>query len=212
LISVNKKYIARNDFKNYDFFVASKSVMGIWNCSLKNYKNSMGQVDKLYLGSWESFNLNSAISNIGWYCKGSWPQDLSFYWWACGTAWQLFRVALITPWITVVKRENHTKWRVRYYGEYAFWDDAAIYEMDKQLEIKNDSWLPIYFRFIDKWDYTYLVWIFPQKINKSINISKKEIWDLNSQVVKQTIDKSASEVIGEQIFNSSYQQKFYWWV
>jgi hypothetical protein len=29
LISVNKKYIARNDFKNYDFFVASKSVMGI---------------------------------------------------------------------------------------------------------------------------------------------------------------------------------------
>jgi len=126
--------------------------------------------------------------------------------------WQLFRVWLITPDVTITKRSNHAKWRVRYYGEYAYWDDAAIYEMDKQFEIKNDSDQSIYFRFVDKWDYTYLMSVVPSKTNKSVNISKKETWELTSQVIKQTVDWNTNEVIDTQFFNSTYDQKFYWWV
>jgi vancomycin resistance protein YoaR len=50
---------------------------------------------------------------------------------------QVFRTALIHPSIAIVKRRPHNERFVQYYGAEVGGDDAAVYEMSKQFEIKN---------------------------------------------------------------------------
>jgi vancomycin resistance protein YoaR len=63
---------------------------------------------------------------------------------------QLFRTTLIHPSIEIVKRRPHNERFVQYYGEEIGGDDAAIYEMSKQFEIKNIGTSDMYFKV--KWD------------------------------------------------------------
>jgi hypothetical protein len=55
---------------------------------------------------------------------------------------------------------------VPYYSEYVFGDDAALYEMNKQLEIKNIGDTELYFKVLDKKNANYFVIITPEKNNK----------------------------------------------
>jgi len=61
------------------------------------------------------------------------------------------------PDIEIVKRYPHSIRLVPYYSDYVFGDDAAIYEMSKQFEIKNNSNHTTYFKVLKQDNASYLV-------------------------------------------------------
>jgi len=70
------------------------------------------------------------------------------------------------PDIEIVKRSPHSVRYVPYYSDYVFGDDAAIYEMSKQFEIKNNSEQTTYFKVLSQDNAAYLVSIVPSKSTK----------------------------------------------
>lgn len=89
-----------------------------------------------------------------------------FYGGVCGAATQLFRASLLSPQISIIKRYGHSQRLVPYYSEYVFGDDAAIYEMSKQFEIKNQSLNEVYIKYLQKNGGVYLAIITPEKDTK----------------------------------------------
>jgi vancomycin resistance protein YoaR len=75
----------------------------------------------------------------------------------CGAATQLFRLSLIMPDLSALDRQAHSQRYTRYYDEYIFGDDAAVYEMKKKLTVKNDSKGDIYLRVLNKDPYHILI-------------------------------------------------------
>jgi vancomycin resistance protein YoaR len=70
------------------------------------------------------------------------------------------------PTIEITKRYPHSEWLVPYYSDYVFGDDAALYQMSKQLEIKNIGSDEMYFKVLEKGNGNYFVIITPKKTNK----------------------------------------------
>lgn len=206
-ISIPEKYLYYEKSKNLWFFVVSKDLSLLKPCTKQNYKVALNSFDNFILSAWETMNLNKHISYLDWYCKWSGPKDLMFYGWVCWFASQLFRTSLISPDIEVVKRYWHSVRLTAYYSDYIYWDDAAIYQNNKQLEIKNTSNQEMYFKVLDKWDFNYFVAIVPQKSSQWVNITKKQIWNLSAQVVKEVFDISSWKIKTTKVFDSRYDSK-----
>jgi hypothetical protein len=206
-ISIPEKYIYYEKSKEFWFFVVRKDLSLLKPCTKQNYKVALNSFDNFILSPWKTINLNEYISYLPWYCKWTWPKNLMFYGWVCWFASQLFRTSLINPDIEIVKRSWHSVWLTAYYSDYIYWDDAAIYQNNKQFEIKNNSDKEIYFKVLDKWEFNYFVAIMPEKSSKWVNINKVQIWDLSAQVIKETYDMESWKIKNNQVFDSRYDSK-----
>jgi len=211
-IKIPKVYFARYTVQKFNYFPAKKETKNMWSCTKTNYLVSSQVIDWLYLKSWESFNINKAISRIPWYCKGiNWNKNLPFYGGSCGSAGQLFRTTLITPNLTTTKRYPHLRRRAQYYGPTIYWDDAAILDNQKQFEIRNDGSMTVYFKKLEFEDYSYLVAITPIQQALTTQIHKQNTWPLTTLLNKTVVDTSRQIQKTEQ-FPSRYMQYFAWWV
>ncbi len=204
LIHLNKKHIAFYSIKNLWFYATNKDLSILKRCTRQNYTVALNSFDGMILKTNESINLNKHLSYLPWYCKWSWPQNLKFYWWVCGFITQLFRTSLILPEIEITKRYSHSVRLSAYYSDYVFWDDAAIYEMGKQFEIKNNSEYPIYFKELNKWNSNYFVAILLWKQTKWVNITKKQTWKLEWTISVETYNLKTKTNIDNKDFISKY--------
>jgi len=203
-IKIHKKYFAKYYINNFSFYPVKKDLLGIWDCALTNYKVWIETMRNFYLKPNQVLNFNKQISYIPWYCHGSTQQWRPFYGWVCWSAGQLFRTSLIIPNITITKRYPHSKRRSQYYGKIIYGDDAAVLDTRKQLEIRNDGYLPIYYKILDKWDYNYLVGILPNQSRESVHITKKQTWPLTAEVTKKTYNQQTQTIKNLQTFISQY--------
>lgn len=184
-----KKYISDNYISR---FVANRDIKLYSHCQKQNFDVAMKKLQSVKLSSGQSLNLNKELTNLSGYCMWSeWEGKYMFYQWVCGTSTLFFRNALVTPDIYISKRQWHSNRFTKYYGDYIYWDDAAIYEMDKQFEIQNKSDYNLYIKFWTSWDLyadsnKYLVSIYPWISNQKVQIIKKEVnsWELKSIVSK----------------------------
>ncbi|MDR2415598.1 MAG: VanW family protein [Candidatus Peribacteria bacterium] len=211
------------------FYVSEKDISLLSPCNTQNYTLALQKLDGYVLPLEASFNANRELSKIKGYCTGKGETNFLFYGGVCGMTAQLFRTTLIHPSIEIVKRRPHNERFVQYYGEEIGGDDAAIYEMSKQFEIKNIGNDDIYFKVKRNAEHTLLVAISPRipqrvEINKqppkerSITMERK-IWE-NSIVdtdvlvpalgfsLKETGEK-ADHLIKQDIFFSVYVKKNY---
>jgi len=94
---------------------------------------------------------------------------------------QMFRTALLHPAIEIVKRQPHNERFVQYYGEQVRGDDAAIYQMSKQFEIKNAGPTDIYFRTKVKGNITFLIAISPRS-SQWVEIKKEPLSNLSAKL------------------------------
>jgi hypothetical protein len=126
------------------------------------------------------------------YCKGSGEDTFLFYGGVCGMTAQLFRIALIHPDIQTTKRRPHNERFVQYYGENISGDDAAIYEMSKQFEIKNIGNQDIYFKVRQEEGQTSLIAISAHR-NKYVQITKHPINALRIDLERTVREQTKSE-------------------
>lgn len=182
-IYIPKTYIAMNNFKNYSFFISSKSLENRWGCRKENYLIAIRLLEDKLLFPSEVFNYNTELI---WkkYCKYKTTWNYLFYGWVCGASTQLFRNALINPYIYITKRTNHSQRWVNFYSENVYWDDASVYEKQKQFEIRNIWENPIYFKLFSLWNNQDLVSIYPDKNIYTTHILKKQVWKLQATVWK----------------------------
>ncbi len=204
---IPEKYIYYEKSKELWFFVVRKDLSLLKPCTKQNYKVALNSFDNFILSPWKTINLNEYISYLPWYCKWTWPKNLMFYGGVCWFASQLFRTSLINPDIEIVKRSWHSVWLTSYYSDYIYWDDAAIYQNNKQFEIKNTSDQEMYFKILDEWEFNYLIAISPKKSSKWVNINKTQIWNLSAQVIKEIYDIESGKIKNNQIFDSVYSSK-----
>ena len=170
---ISKKYIS--------WYVANRDIALYSQCQKQNFDVAMQKLQSIKLSSWQKLNINKELTNLSWYCMGGESSNgkYMFYQWVCGTSTLFFRNALINPYIYITKRQWHSNRFTKYYGNYIYGDDAAIYEMDKQFEIQNKSDYDIYIKFwtlgdIYKDSNKHLVSIYPSLSNKIVNITKME--------------------------------------
>jgi len=210
-IRIHKKYFAKYMIEEYSFYPVRKYTDNIWDCALTNYLLSLSALDWLYLKPWDIFNLNDAISYLPWYCKALQNyKEMWFYGWSCGTAWQLFRSTLITPYIDVLQRSEHIRRRADYYWDIIYWDDAAVSNWWKYLIIQNNNNFPIYYKTLKFKDYTYLVAILPYQWNEEIEIAKWPTSNLSAKVTKTLRKIKNKTTINTDEFFSKYRQYFKW--
>ena len=208
-LRIHKSSIAYQIIKRANFYTAYKNTSILKRCTKQNYTVALNQIDGKILWSGWILNLNKEIMNLNGYCKWWWPQDLLFYWWVCWFATQLFRTSLLVPTIKITKRYAHSERLVPYYSDYVFWDDAALYQMNKQLEIKNIGESELYFKVLDKWNGNYFVIITSEKNTQWVIISKKQTKKLAWEV-QRTIYKGSSDIIiKKDSFTSTYVKKNY---
>lgn len=204
MIHLNKKHIAFYTIRNLWFYATNKDLSILKKCTKQNYTVAIKSFNWTILNPDESINLNKHLSYLQWYCKWTWPQNLKFYWWVCGFITQLFKTSLILPEIEITKRYPHSIRLSAYYSDYIFWDDAAIYEMGKQFEIKNHSKYPIYFKELNRGDSNYFVAILLWKPENWVNITKKQTWKLEWKISIETYNLETKEVTKTTNFISKY--------
>ena len=206
-IEIPKIYFERKQFEKYSFYVSTKDLSNRWKCRKFNYKLAIRQLDWLYLYPNQKFNFNKKLASLpnNFYCreKENKYTRFMFYEGVCWASSQLFRNALINPFLEITKRFNHLKRYVYFYSDYIYWDDASMYQMTKQFEIKNIWSYPIYFKIFDKWSSRYLISIYPAKTNYKTIVLKKQIWRLKAVVWKQVF-KSDWQEWYSQIWISNY--------
>ncbi|MDR0860656.1 MAG: VanW family protein [Candidatus Peribacteria bacterium] len=173
------------------FYVSEKDISRLSRCNTQNYSLALQRIDNYLLKPGESFNANRELAKVKGYCTGRGGKDYLFYGGVCGMTAQVFRTTLIHPDIEIVKRHPHNEWFVQYYGEEIGGDDAAIYEMSKQFEIKNAGTEDIYFKV--KWGEgsTQLVAVSPHN-DQRVEITKHPINALNI-TLERTIRAEKSE-------------------
>lgn len=208
-LHIKKIDLALNMLGGYHFAVANRQIANYGECSKINYRRALGILDGLYLKPGESFNINKALANLTGYCMGQNPGQYLFYQGVCWAATQLFRVSLLSPEITILKRQGHSQRYVRYYDETVFGDDAAIYERQKVFEIQNNASTPIYFKTLSHGYSTYLVWITPTIPNSYVQILRQQIGQLKGQVSKIVISKTNQKILSNQERVSHYGAKNY---
>jgi len=209
MIRVPVSQLAFDVIKNYTFYTTKKDLTELKRCTKQNYTVALNSFDGVNLAPWESKNLNKHLSYRKWYCKWAGPQDLKFYGGVCGFITQLFRTSLIIPDMEIVKRYPHSVRLVPYYSDYVFGDDAAIYEMSKQFEIKNTSNQTTYFKILTQDSATYLVGILASKPTKWVKISKYETDTRQATVTRETYDIMNNSILNVQHFYASYTSKAY---
>jgi hypothetical protein len=184
----------------------------LWNCSTTNYKLAMETLDNYIMNPWDVFNANQKLSWIEDYCKWETEEEYLFYGWVCWMVSQLFRVSLLSPWITITKRFPHNEWFVQYYGETVWWDDAAIYERSKQFEIQNSWDSDVIFKTRNEWNNSELIAI-SRPTNKWVNISKNNInWRKLAIHLEKNVYKSGehfNNLLRNESFDSYYTEKNY---
>lgn len=188
MIMIDNYVLARLMFENYSFYSVPTNLSNRWPCSLANYKLAIWKLNWKELKPWEILDLNNLISNDSRSCKWNSAKSFLFYWWSCWASSQLFRLSLIMPNITVINRAWHAKWRALYYWSNIMWDDAAMYENSKKFIIRNDFDTSIYFTAYEKWNYLYLIWIVPKKVDEYVEIIKNINW-YRSSLFKQIYNK-----------------------
>lgn len=208
MIKINNEILAKLMFENYSFYSVPTNLANRWPCSLTNYKLAIWKLNWLELKPWEVLDLNKLISNDPHSCKWSSTKSFLFYWWSCWASSQLFRLSLIMPDITVLERAWHAKRRALYYGANIMWDDAAMYENSKKFVIRNDFNTSIYFIAYEKWNYVYLVWIVPEKVDEYVEIIKNVNW-YRSSLFKQIYNKYWTLIWSYQ-FDSVYSSLHRW--
>jgi vancomycin resistance protein YoaR len=179
--------IALKEISNYALYVTKKNLEGQSKCALTNYLTAFYSLDKLTLQPEQTFNLNKHIANLPGYCKGRGNQDLRFFGGVCGVSTQLFRTSLMHPYLTVLQRHPHSQRFTRYYSDTVYGDDAAIYEMSKQFEIKNTGPEMIYLRSLHKGNTTYLIAAHSKQSQQppKVTLKKQQIGKLQGKVEKQ---------------------------
>lgn len=208
-IRISKSNLAYQTIKNANFYVVYRNTSILKRCTKQNYLVAVNILNNSTIKPWEIINLNQKIANAKWYCKWSGPTNLMFYGGVCGLSTQLFRASLLAPQIEITKRYGHSRRLVPYYSEYIFGDDAAMYEMNKQFEIKNQSENDLYIKFLEKNSGIFLTIITPTKDNKWVTINKKQIQKLNAKVEKSIYEKKPERVIDTDAFASKYTKKIY---
>ncbi len=184
-------------YKDYKFYISTKDLSNRWECRKKNYLIAMNILDNLVLKPNERFNFNIPLSQVSDYCKGDSKREYLFYAGVCGASSQLFRNALINPYLDIVKRYNHSAWYVYFYDNIIRWDDASMYQMYKQFVIQNISDYPVYFKKFEKGNNIFLVSIIPQNnlIDKISVVIKWQTWKLQARVSKLVFDKFKLEYL-----------------
>lgn len=208
-IRISKSIVAQIQADKYRFYaVYNDTSMRRW-CTLHNYEKALYSMDKVFLYPWQVFNFNNHITDLD-YCTWSWRKDLQFYGGVCGAASQLFRSSLIIPFVTVTQRQWHSERWAKYYGDDITGDDAAIYEMYKQLEIQNTGPRWLYFRTI-KWEkYSYLVAITPYQPKQAVRITRSRESKLKTNLTKSIYDIQSSQLYPDIIeFSTRYARKNY---
>lgn len=208
-IRIHKSSLAYQTIKNANFFTVYKDTSLLKNCTSKNYNVALQRFNGILFWPGEIFNVNKMIMNLPGYCKWSWRTDLLFYGGVCGFATQLFRTSLLIPQIEVTKRYGHNEWIVPYYYDYIFWDDAALYEMSKQLEIKNNSEYNMYFKVLEVKKGNYFVIIIPEKNNQWVTIKKNQTQQLGAKLEREIYETSSDIVTKKENFISKYTKKTY---
>lgn len=205
-IKIPKSIVAQIIAQDYTFYAAYNDISMRRGCSLKNYEVALHSMDKVFLYPWDTFNFNTHISDRE-YCKWSWPQNLQFYGGVCWAASQLFRTSLLLPWIQVTQRYGHSERWAKYYGDDVTGDDAAIYQMHKQLEIKNNDTRWLYFRTIQSDKHSYLIAISPYKTDLWIKIQRENTSPLKTVVTRSIYNKVRWNTIQNDIFETKYTRK-----
>lgn len=208
-LRIHKSSLAYQTIKKANFYTVYKDTSILKRCTKQNYTIALNKIDGTMLWVWETLNINKEIMKLKWYCKWSGPQNLLFYGWVCGFATQLFRASLLVPAIEITKRYAHNERLVPYYSDYVFWDDAALYQMNKQLEIKNIWKNEVYFKALDKGNANYFVIIIPEKDNKWVTIKKTQKKGLSSEVKREIYQGNVDMIIKKDSFISTYIKKTY---
>lgn len=205
-IQIPKHIIAQRHAAWYTFYASyNDTSMRRW-CTKTNYDIALASIDRVLLYPWHVLNFNRHIQWLP-YCTGRWRTDLMFYSWVCGSASQLYRVALLIPHIQILQRHWHSQRRWYYYGSDITGDDATIYEMNKQLEIKNNDKRGIYFRTIQEKKYDYLVAVSPYQVEHWVKIRRERETTLRTNLIRSIYDKTSRIIREEEAFPTSYSRK-----
>lgn len=204
---ISKVQLAYLMSKSWSWYGVWKDMTPLKPCTKQNYYVAFSSLQDYVRASGSQLNLNDMIANRPGYCKGTGPKNLMFYGGVCGFATQLFRLSLLIPNVDTIERYEHSQRYVSYYSEYIYGDDAALYQNNKKLILKNNLSTNIYLKTLDKWTATYLIAIVPQKINSYVEIRKEQIWNLKWEVTK--IVKNFKDSRIAQNFISYYTQRTY---
>lgn len=194
----------------YSWYVSDRYIDNYGRCAKQNFMRAFDEFGTVVLQPWQSFNVNKLLAWLDGYCTwwsddGESGREYMFYQWVCGFSTQVWRNALINPYLETTKRQNHGNWWKAYYGDEIVWDDAAIYEMDKQLEIRNGSDLPIYMRTLEVNGKKYLLSVVPIQSDKKVELKREEIGKLKGRVIRTVKDKETSEQVSRDYYISQYR-------
>ena len=188
----------------YTWYVSDRYIDNYGPCSRQNFMRAFDEFGTIILQPGQSLNINKLLAWLDGYCTGE-GWEYMFYQGVCGFSTQVWRNALINPYLTTTKRQNHGNRRQAYYGDEIVWDDAAIYEMDKQLEIQNTSEYPIYMRTIELAGNKYLLSVMPLQSDKIVEIRREEISKLKGRVIRTIKNKNSGEQLGRDYYVSQYR-------
>jgi vancomycin resistance protein YoaR len=184
--------LARYWAKELAFYVSEKDISLLSPCNTQNYTLALQKLDHYLLSPGESFNANRELAKVRGYCTGRGEKNFLFYGGVCGMTAQVFRTTVIHPQIEIVKRRPHNERFVQYYGEEVGGDDAAIYEMSKQFEIKNGGTEDIYFRVKRNQEHTLLVAISPRTPQR-VEITKQPLGERKIDMERTIWEHSVSD-------------------
>ena len=202
-IKIPKLQVAFLNLENYSFFVAWKNLSKRDKWRLQNFNVAIRATDNLVLQPGENFNFNKKVAYLPWYYTKNSDRKYAFYGWVCWVSTMFFRNALINPYLYVTKRYNHNHRYVYFYSSYLYWDDAAVYQFDKILELKNISNKPILFKTKKIWNEIYLVSLIPKRWKWITYVKKEKIWRLKAKVSKTVYNPDWS-VWYKQLWISKY--------
>lgn len=199
-IQINYKEIARRYADHrYHFVVADRDIGLYGDCAKTNFRVAFDKLGDRVMRPWDMLDINQLFSGLDWYCKwygAEWEigQEFMFYQWVCGVSTQVFRLGVLSPELSVYKRQNHNTRYTVYYGDKIVWDDAAIYEDIKKLEIQNNSSWDLYI-LTKNWDKNryYLVLVSEDKPDYDITIEKQTLDNMSANL-KRTINYSSGSV------------------
>jgi vancomycin resistance protein YoaR len=178
------------------------------DCRRQNFDVAMNVLNNKIINPWEIYNFNTDLVPLqNDYCKDNDSWKYLFYWWVCGASTQIFRNALMNPFIEVEERHPHSVRYVKWYNEYIFWDDAAIYERTKQFKIKNIWTKPIYFKVIQKNSKKYLISIYPSENKYFSHITKVQIDKTQAAVWKAIYELWTNKKWYDQYWKSAYNSR-----
>jgi len=203
-LEIDQLDIAYQNIKNYSFFVADKDLRWRWWCRLTNYNIAMNLFNNKTIKPWETYNTNKEFAqHSAEYCWHETGRYL-FYGWVCGASTQLFRVALINPYIKVLQRYGHSQRYVWFYWSYIYWDDAAIYQRSKQFEVQNIWDKEIYFKVWEKNWHKFLMSVYPSPNPYITKIKREQTSYSRAFVWKEVLSKIDWSKFYDQGRSSSY--------